>query len=208
MNKINTLKYTTIGYIVGFFYRMLSSTWKYNLHFHGDLEPVDFKIRDIDKSLVFAHWHGDEFALIALCKKSKFLALSSLSKDGTIMAAALKCVGLDVVRGSSSRKGAAALIAMIRKVKKENYYVCFAMDGPKGPRHQAKQGPYSVSLKAKASLIQIIVKCEKKWNIPNTWNQCYVPKPFTTIDAHFYPVPQPTKENQDEITQFLNSRTE
>lgn len=205
---MKNLKYYLIGFIVGLIYRLLSATWRYRAFYEKGLaHAVNFKTKKPNQTLLFAHWHGDEFALVGFCKRSKFLTFSSWSKDGSIMTAALMVCGFDVIRGSSSKGGASALIAMIKKIKSENYYVSFAVDGPQGPRHKAKNGVHLIARKANLPIIQCLVKCTSRWDIPNTWNKTYVPKPFAKIELYFYSVPQATKQNQDKVINTLNSRT-
>lgn len=200
-------KYSFLGTLVGVLYRLYSSTWRYEVQFVDDPNPVDFFNKAPDRSGVFAHWHGDELALIGLGKYSKFLTMSSHSKDGTIMAAGLKVMGFEVVRGSSTREGARAMIQLIRKLREGHYYVSFAMDGPKGPRHECKPGVHLFTYKIGIPLYQCMVKCEQKFEIPNTWNKVYIPKPFAKVKVYFYRLPEVTKDNRDEIIGILNSRT-
>ena len=108
--------YSLIGYVLGIIYKGLSATWSYKVHLLENLSGIDFNTKEPRTSLIFAHWHGDELALIGFCKHSKFLTFSSKSKDGSIMAAALKVLGFSLIRGSSSRGGAAALVSLIRKL--------------------------------------------------------------------------------------------
>ena len=199
-------KYSLIGYVRGFIYRLFSSTWTYKVHWADNLSAISFSTKKPKTSLLFAHWHGDEFALIGFCKRGKFLTFSSESKDGSIMAAALKMFGFRIIRGSSSRGGARALISLLKAIKDECYYISFAIDGPRGPIHKAKNGIYYVSYKLQLPIIQCLVKCNNKWDIPNTWNRTYIPKPFTKIDLYFFSVPQATRHNREDIIGILNSR--
>ncbi|RPI73033.1 MAG: DUF374 domain-containing protein [Desulfobacteraceae bacterium] len=200
-------RYELLGALAGLFYRLYSSTWSYRVHFVEKAAPVDFYTKHPDQSFVFGHWHGDELALIGICKHSKFLTLSSQSKDGTIMAAGLKVMGFEVVRGSSTRGGMRGLVAMLKKLSEGHYYFSFALDGPNGPRFEAKAGAHLFAYKTGLPLYQCLVTCNRKWNIPNTWNKSYLPKPFAKVDLYFYPVPRATKSNRDEVLKVFNSRT-
>ncbi len=199
-------RYNLLGILAGFFYRLYSSTWSYRVHFKENAHPVDLYTKNPDQSYVFGHWHGDELALIGIGKHSKFLTLSSQSKDGTIMAAGLKIMGFKVIRGSSSRGGTRGLIALLRMLKEGHYYVSFSMDGPKGPRHVSKPGVHLFAYKSGLQLYQCLVTCDRKWEIPKTWNKSYVPKPFAKITIHIYPLPKATRDNQAEVLNVLNSR--
>ena len=198
---------TVLGTIAGCIYRIYSATWSYRVSFPDGSTPVWFSTRNPSQSYVFGHWHGDDVALIGFCRHSKFLTLASQSKDGTIMAAALKVMGFAVARGSSSRGGLRGLVAMIGMLKKENYFVSFAVDGPSGPRHKAKPGAHLLASRTNLPLYQCVVSCKRKWVFHKTWSQTYLPKPFAKIDLYFYELPRPHKDNRDQIVAIFNSRT-
>ena len=200
-------KQTLIGTLAGFFYRIYSTTWSYRVSFADGSHPIDLKTKHPKNAYVFGHWHGDELALIGYCRKSKFLTLSSQSKDGSIMAAALKVMGFAVARGSSSRGGMRGLVSMIRMVRNEPFFVSFAVDGPTGPRHKAKPGVHLFASKTGLPLYQCVVQCDRKWTLHKTWNKTYIPKPFARIYLYFYELPRPVKTNRDEILSIFNART-
>ena len=203
MHRRNTI----IGTLAGIIYRLYSATWTFRVAFPENATALNFKTRHPARSYVFGHWHGDELALLGFGRDSKFMAMASQSKDGTIMAAALKVMGYRVVRGSSTRGGLRGLISMIRLVRAENFFVSFAVDGPTGPRQRAKPGAHLFAAKMNLPLYQLVVKCDRKWVFTRTWNKTYLPKPFATIDVYFYELPRPTMENRDRILSIFNSRT-
>lgn len=200
-------QHTLLGYLAGALYRLYSATWRYHITFPERSTPIDLRTKNPDQSCVFGHWHGDELALIGFCRYAKYLALSSQSKDGSIMAAALKVMGIEVARGSSSRGGTRALVSMIRRVRKDKFYVSFAVDGPTGPRHKAKPGIHLFASKSDLPLYQCVTRCNRKWDIPNTWNKTYLPKPFAKIYLYFYELPKATKDNRDQVLAIFDSRT-
>src|SRR5262245_13099182 len=69
---------------------------------------------------VWLFWHNRLFMVPYVWQHTKGrqegAALTSASKDGEILAAFLKRFDLQPVRGSSSRRGAAALIELIRLI--------------------------------------------------------------------------------------------
>jgi lysophospholipid acyltransferase (LPLAT)-like uncharacterized protein len=202
------LKEKILGAAAGAVYTLLSATWRYRLHFLDSAPPVDFRLKNPDRSSIFAHWHGDELALIGFCRHSKVLTFASESRDGTIMATALKSMGFHIIRGSSTRGGTRALVSMLKELKKDHYYVSFAIDGPNGPRHKAKPGIHLIAYKSGLPIYQCLVHCRRKWDFPNSWNKTYLPKPFAAISLYFYCISQSTKDNREEVLQALNSRTE
>ncbi|MBN1662567.1 MAG: DUF374 domain-containing protein [Deltaproteobacteria bacterium] len=200
-------KDTLLGTLAGYFYRFYSVTWSYHVYFNENAPAIDFSTKHPESSCLFGHWHGDELALIALSKHSRILTLASQSKDGSIMAAALKVLGVEVIRGSSTRGGARALATLLRRLKTDRFFVSFALDGPNGPRHAAKPGIHLLACKAGLPIYQCLVTCDRQWNIPNTWNKCYLPKPFAKITLCFNRLPDATPHNRNIILDLLNNST-
>ena len=80
-------------------------------------------------------------------QKSRSAMLISLSKDGEPVAKAIKHLGLEAVRGSSTHKkkkrdkgGMKALSEALRILKTEGG-ICITPDGPRGPAEIAQSGP-------------------------------------------------------------------
>ncbi|BBO70274.1 hypothetical protein DSCA_42040 [Desulfosarcina alkanivorans] len=171
-----------MGTLIGLVYRLYSATWSYQVRFTSGSRAVNLKTKHPERAVVVGHWHGDELALIGYGRQSKLLTLSSQSKDGAIMAAALNVLGVTVVRGSSSRGGMRGLVSMIRMLRKETFIISFAVDGPTGPRHRAKTGVYLFAFKTGLPLYQCMVRCDRKWTLHKIWNKTYLPKPFAQTD--------------------------
>jgi lysophospholipid acyltransferase (LPLAT)-like uncharacterized protein len=82
--------------------------------------------------VVFAFWHGDA-PLILLCRAlPRASVLVSRSRDGEIATALLVACGQEVVRGSTSSGGGAALRRLLRALR-EPRRPALAVDGPRGP---------------------------------------------------------------------------
>ena len=73
-------------------------------------------------------------------------------------------------------------------------------DGPKGPRHVAKENSLKIAKKYNAQIITITGDSKKKW-ILNTWDKFYLPKPFGTITIHIAP---PYEDNANDLVQGVS----
>jgi lysophospholipid acyltransferase (LPLAT)-like uncharacterized protein len=135
------------------------------------------KIKDTP-NFVAAHWHGDEIALAPHFGQMGLTILVSHSKDGESMAKAARFLGYNVKRGSSSRGGAAGLIALIKAVR-EGRSVVLAVDGPRGPRGACKPGIVRLAQKTGVPLYPVGVATSKKWTFEKSWNKAYIPLPFS-----------------------------
>lgn len=162
-------------------YFLLRSTWR--IREHGDPIILEKYIKNREK-VIFAHWHGDELALLGYYAFRGLAVLSSLSDDGTLMASCLTLFGFRVYRGSSTRGGARGLIGLIKAVRSGSQGAV-AVDGPKGPIYEVKPGIIELAAKTGVPILPIHTKASSAWFIPRAWNKSYLPKPFARIDVYY-----------------------
>ena len=124
----------------------------------------------------FAHWHGDELALIPHFGKWGTTLLVSHSKDGEIMAKGAKWLGYKITRGSSTRGAVGGLIALIRAVRSGNS-TTLAVDGPAGPRGICKPGIVRLAQKTGIPIFPVGVATTWKYVFDKSWNKVYLPLP-------------------------------
>jgi lysophospholipid acyltransferase (LPLAT)-like uncharacterized protein len=146
--------------------------------------------------MVFAHWHGDELALIQLVHMYPTATIVSTSKDGELMNTAIKLLGGKTARGSSTRGGIGALKGLLNLMK-SGYNASFAVDGPRGPLYQVKPGVFEVSRLMQAPIFAVGVACDRSWRFPKSWNKTFVPKPFSTVSIYWKGPIGPTTKGQD-----------
>jgi lysophospholipid acyltransferase (LPLAT)-like uncharacterized protein len=70
-------------------------------------------LRRADRRFIYAFWHQRQVFFAISHPGDKLAVLISRSKDGDLIAAVVNFVGVDAVRGSSSRGGVAAAKEMI-----------------------------------------------------------------------------------------------
>ena len=147
-----------------------------------------------------AHWHGDELALVSRFGSLGLTILVSHSKDGEIMARATRALGYRVTRGSSTRGAVGGLLALIKAVR-DGHNVVLAVDGPKGPRGVCKPGIVRVVQKAGVPLFPVGVASTRRFVFKKTWNQVYLPLPFSRqvifIDKPIYFPKKASAEEMD-----------
>jgi len=129
---------------------------------------------------VYAFWHGQQMALVAGRRGARLATLVSLSRDGELQASVMRRLGLEVVRGSSSRGGARGLRGMIRAVR-SGADAAFAVDGPRGPAHEAKRGALVVGALARARIVPVATAARRAWVLGRAWDRFEIPLPFTTV---------------------------
>ncbi len=157
-----------------------------------------------DQSGVIAFWHGEQLPLLAVRPDSRSVAPVSLSRDGTLQTHILRRFGITAVRGSSSRGGAAVLRTLLRELR-QGRTLLIAVDGPRGPRHKAKQGAQYLAMKAGVPLWCISVFAPRSIRLRRAWDQFVIPLPFSSI---YVCVDEPQYPKHNGIASLLESDIE
>ena len=135
--------------------------------------------------MIWVLWHNRIFSLPLIYKKFlpqvKGVVLTSASRDGNYLAAIARAVHVCSVRGSSSRKGAGALIALTDWIS-EGYTVGITPDGPRGPRYKLAAGPIKLSQVTGAPIVTLQIDYGNAWVLNKSWDHFRIPKPFSTIE--------------------------
>lgn len=166
---------------------LYSLSWR--LKITGDPESLRRFVHG-KEPVLYAHWHGDEIVLVPFYAFRGLAVLSSLSKDGTLMAKTLRLLGYRVFRGSSSKGGARGLLGLIHSVESGSQ-AALAVDGPKGPIYEVKAGIAELAFRTGKPVVPLRVRAETYWPIPRAWNRSFVPKPRTVVEVNFAPVIEP-----------------
>lgn len=134
-----------------------------------------------DKPYVLALWHNKVVAtVLALGFVKKRAGLASPSADGELISVPLEKLGYKMIRGSSGKDSVKGLVQLIKAVK-EGYSIGTPLDGPKGPRFEAKQGMMYVAQKSGSPMVFMGAAYSKKWVLSKTWDKCQIPKPFSKV---------------------------
>lgn len=145
------------------------------------VEKVNQKIIDElqkkNQNFVLAFWHSTMLLPWYVHKNQNFAALTSLSKDGDLLARQLKNWNYKVVRGSSSKGGDVALGIMV-DLAKNNYSIAITPDGPRGPVRKFKAGAVITAKRSGIPLILAGVGFYKKRKL-KSWDSFEVPKFFS-----------------------------
>jgi lysophospholipid acyltransferase (LPLAT)-like uncharacterized protein len=140
-------------------------------------ERVDALIKQ-GESVLFGGWHDEIFSMLLQRDDWPVAAIVSRSRDGEYLSRLLHGLGFKTVRGSSSRGGAAALLQAAAALKKDRLSTFVALDGPRGPRHRAKDGIFLLAHHAGAKIVPVRAFNQKAWQA-GSWDRFQVPKPFS-----------------------------
>ena len=107
-------------------------------------------------------------------------ALVSASRDGGFLARILELFGVLAVRGSSSRRGAQALLELT-SVAARGYDLAITPDGPRGPCYGVQEGVIALAQLTGRPVFP--VSYHLNWKIRlRSWDRFQVPLPFARCD--------------------------
>jgi hypothetical protein len=141
---------------------------------------------------LMAFWHETCALAAYYYRGSGAHTLTSYSYDGELAARVVRGFGLEAVRGSSSRGGLKALVHLARAFEHVDQ-VGFTLDGPRGPRREAKAGIAILAAKTGVPVVPNAYAVEKEWRM-NSWDRFIVPKPFGRIVVAFGAPIEPPSE--------------
>ncbi|MDM7922595.1 MAG: lysophospholipid acyltransferase family protein [Pyrinomonadaceae bacterium] len=172
-----TAKQRLIIRVAGFVFYLLVKAIGSTLRFERtDWENYE-SIADAGNFPIYAFWHDRIIAGTYFFRDRGIIVLSSSSFDSEYTARCIQRLGFGIIKGSSTRGGIQALVGMIRMMK-AGYAMAFTIDGPKGPRYEAKAGPVLLAKKTGNPLMPFVIECRKFWTV-KSWDRLQVPKPFS-----------------------------
>lgn len=170
------LKVTLVPYILYLITKIIYLTNKKNFHFPKN-KPT--------KPFIAAFWHGNLLMQPYLFKKfmphDTFKAMISHHSDGEGIARMVNHLGVESIRGSSSKGGVKALIGAIKELKENN--VAITPDGPRGPIYSVADGIIALGQKTNSDIYYFSYKPTKYWQL-KSWDKFIIPKPFGTIEFY------------------------
>ncbi|MEM6410020.1 MAG: lysophospholipid acyltransferase family protein [Pseudomonadota bacterium] len=109
--------------------------------------------------------------------------LISLSRDAEPVARAIRHLGLEGIRGSSTYKrkskdkGGGAAVAEASRLLRSGGAVCITPDGPRGPRQRAGLGPIVLARRANVPILPYALATAPSKRL-STWDRFQIPIPF------------------------------
>ncbi|MEK7369100.1 MAG: lysophospholipid acyltransferase family protein, partial [Planctomycetota bacterium] len=114
------------------------------------------------------------------------------------IARVIKNMGFGVVRGSSTRGGAGAMINMVKEAE-NGRFLAVTPDGPRGPREAAQSGIIFLAKKTGLPILPIGLGYSNCWRLPS-WDGFRIPKPFSRVVLAFgEPIRIPPELREEEL---------
>jgi lysophospholipid acyltransferase (LPLAT)-like uncharacterized protein len=154
---------------------------------------IRFQIHDPERVLqyppadpfIFCFWHNRLASSLILHQRywrkdhpeRRLAALVSASRDGGFLARTLELMGIQTVRGSSSRRGPQALRELTSWARK-GFDLTITPDGPRGPRYQVQEGVISLAQITSLPILPLSYQLDWKFRL-KSWDRFEVPIPFS-----------------------------
>lgn len=164
--------------ILSFIGWSLISLWSRTLRIRFVNREIPAGLSADGKNFIYAFWHGRQFLLLYAHRDSGLVVPSSESRDGEIQARILGRFGYGVVRGSSKRKGERALLGLVGALR-EGKNIALAVDGPRGPIYEVKQGVTYLAGKLGKPIVPAVMSAKRSWVLEKIWDKYVLPKPFS-----------------------------
>lgn len=139
-----------------------------------------------------AFWHNRILAITVVFQRlyprgrKGVTVLTSPSRDGEILAQVAARFGMGAVRGSSSRRGAAALRECLEELRRGRD-LAITPDGPRGPRYRLGPGLILLAQQTSAPILPLHADFSAAIRL-KTWDKFYLPLPFSKIRLKILPL--------------------
>jgi lysophospholipid acyltransferase (LPLAT)-like uncharacterized protein len=123
---------------------------------------------------IYAFWH--ETLLAPVRFRARVRVLISKHADGELIARACQYLGFGVVRGSTTRGGGEALVALWDCSRRA--HLVFTPDGPRGPRRRVQPGMIILAARSGLPVVPVGIAFTRAWRA-RSWDRFAVPRPFS-----------------------------
>ena len=175
------------------------------------LDLINFRICYYDRSVdparseynehvIFSFWHEYIVVILPRWGHTPLTVLCSQHRDGELVNQTAESLGLNIVRGSTSRGGAAAIRAM--KTNSKFSSIAMTPDGPRGPRRELAMGPVYLASLLGMPLVPVGIGISNPYRL-STWDKFAIPRPLSKVRVIFGPkIHVPRKVDKKTLAAF------
>jgi lysophospholipid acyltransferase (LPLAT)-like uncharacterized protein len=172
-------------WLIAFGFRLLQ-IWARTLRYEID-DRLGVVGKPINENYIAALWHNRLLLISYVLKRftphRPGAGLISASRDGDLVTDLTERFGFDVVRGSSSRLGASAILELTA-VLASGRDVLITPDGPRGPAYDLGPGIIFLAQKSGAAVVPINMEYSAYWRV-KSWDKFILPRPFSKVRVIF-----------------------
>lgn len=172
-------------WLIAFGFRLLQ-VWARTLRYQID-DRAALISNPVRENYIGSLWHNRLLLISYVLKRfaphRPGAGLISASRDGDLVADLTQRFGFDVVRGSSSRMGASAILEM-SNVLASGRDLLITPDGPRGPAYELGPGIIFLAQKSGAPVLPINLEYSNCWRL-KSWDRFILPRPFSKVRVIF-----------------------
>lgn len=139
-----------------------------------------------DVRCIYAAWHESLWYTINHLGHQDVHALVSSHRDGEIIARVMRRRGFRLVRGSSTRGGARAMLEITRWARESTSDLAVAIDGPRGPAREIKEGVLFASSRTGLPIVPVGLWVSRAWRT-KSWDAHQIGKPLCRATISYGP---------------------
>ena len=174
--------------LIAFAFRLLD-WWAGTLRYEID-DRSALTTAPVSENYVATLWHNRLLLISYVLKRfaphRPGAGLISASRDGDLIAPLVERFGFQVVRGSTSRKGASAMLELAG-VLEAGRDILLTPDGPRGPVYEISPGTVFLAQRTGAPIQPINLEFSRCWRF-NSWDRFILPYPFSKVRLIFGPL--------------------
>lgn len=155
--------------------RSLGKTWRWDL----PTGVPEGAFAEPPRPAIYVFWHRCILPIAWFARDHGFGVLVSQHFDGELISQVAERLGYRLFRGSSTRGGQDALLAMTTALER-GQPIALTVDGPRGPRFQAKGGAIRLAQATGAPIYALHASPRQAWTL-RSWDRMEIPKPFTRL---------------------------
>lgn len=163
-----------------------------------------------EHSMIWVFWHNRIFSMPVFYKRHmksrQGAVLTSASRDGAVLSEAMRQLGVASVRGSSSKRGGAAMLGLTEWIK-GGHDVVITPDGPRGPCYRLQPGVVKLAQVTDTPVLPLTATYTKAKRL-RTWDKFFIPYPFSRVNVRVGPLVQITATSDDDAFEQERQRLE
>lgn len=161
------------------FIRLLALTWRVRF-VNGHIVQ---RLKERRQPFTYILWHGQLLPLLWTHRDRDVAIMVSEHRDGEIIARVATSLGFRLVRGSTSRGAARALLMGSRELE-SGFDLAITVDGPRGPAKTVAPGALVIAQRTGAPMVPTAVAASRAWRL-RSWDRFMIPKPFARINVAY-----------------------
>jgi len=136
------------------------------------------RLWDAGTPFILGFWHGRLLMMpYSWPRPRPMRVLISQHLDGRLISGTLHHFGIDNIAGSSTRGGAAALIAIVKSLQRDRVSVAISPDGPRGPRMRVSLGIIQAARLSGAPILPCMYATSRR-KLLGSWDRFILSLPF------------------------------